>query len=79
MINKSKQFPHTSCVRAQLEPNIAKMQLKNIPKLYEALGYSVEIETSNKGGKTIHKISVHREKSTSQFFLNLIYIEELAQ
>ena len=79
MITKSKQVAHTSYVRALLEPGIAQMQLKNIPKLYKALGYSVEIKTSTENGKIIHKIFVYREGSTSQFFRRTIYIEELDQ
>jgi len=79
MINKSKQAIHTSYVRAQLEPIIAKMQLKNIPKLYKALGYSVEIKTNTKNGKTIHQIFVSRGGSKSQYFRRTIFIEELSQ
>ena len=79
MITKSKQVAHTSYVRAQLEPCIAQMQLKNIPKLYKALGYSVEIKTSTENGKTIHKIFVGRGAATSQFVQRAIYIEELDQ
>lgn len=79
MITKSKQVAHTPNVRAQLEPGIAQMQLKNIPKLYKALGYSVEIKTSTKNGKIIHKISVCRGGSSSQLMRRTIYIEESNQ
>jgi len=79
MISKSEVLPHTPCVRAQLEPAIAKMQLKNIPKLYKALGYSVEIQTINEGGKIIHKIICYRGGSATPFIRRMILIEELGE
>lgn len=79
MLNKSEVLPHISQVRAQLEPSIAKMQLKNIPKLYKALGYSVTIKTIKDGGKTIHKIYVVKGEKATPYSRRMIYIEELSQ
>lgn len=77
MIKSPEFFHHIPHIRAQLESSIAKMQLENIPKLYEALGYSVEIQTNTDGNKLTHKIFVYRGGSVNPTIRQTIYIEEI--
>ncbi len=77
MIKNSEFLHRTPYIKAQLESSIAKMQLENIPKLYEALGYSVEIHTNTDGNKLTHKICVYRGGSANPTIRRTIYIEEI--
>ena len=79
MIKRSEVFHHAPCVKARLESPIAKMQLKNIPKLFRAIGYSVKIQTVTEDGKTIHMIYVYRGGLANPSSCRTIYIEEICQ
>ncbi|MFQ6125111.1 MAG: hypothetical protein ACE5R6_10985 [Candidatus Heimdallarchaeota archaeon] len=79
MIKRPEFFQHVPCIKAQLEAPIAKMQLENIPKLFESLGYSVEVQTNIEEDKTTHKICIYRGGSVNPTFRQTIYIEEIGR
>ena len=53
-------MPRTRRIRQVLEPNIAKQEVKNISKLYRAMGWSVHKSVAVENGVVVHKILANK-------------------
>ena len=53
-------MPQTRRIRQVLEPNIAKQEVKNIAKLYRAVGWAVHKSVVVENGAVVHKILANK-------------------
>ncbi|MFQ5820359.1 MAG: hypothetical protein ACE5I5_10260 [Candidatus Heimdallarchaeota archaeon] len=55
----------TRRIRRVLEPNIAKQEVNNIEKLYQAMGWVVHVSSETENGAIIHRIVANKGKAAS--------------